>query len=99
MQIDVRSEIAGDDLNILIGDDGSSWLGVETHEVTGDKAKELKLSAERGVVLGKIVPDSPAAKAGLKENDVVTEIKGQRIEGAAQFRRMIREIPAGRTIQ
>ncbi len=99
MQIEVRPEIAGDDLNILIGDDGSSWLGVETHEVTADKAKELKLSAERGVVLGKIVPDSPAAKAGLKENDVVTEINGQRIEGAAQFRRMIREIPAGRTIQ
>src|SRR5260370_629009 len=99
MQIEVRPEIAGDDLNILIGDDGSSWLGVETHEVTADKAKELKLSAERGVVLGKIVPDSPAAKAGLKENDVVTKINGQRVEGAAQFRRMIREIPAGRTIQ
>ena len=72
---------------------------METHEVTADKAKALKLSAERGVVLGRIVPDSPAAKAGLKENDVVTEINGQRVEGAAQFRRMIREIPAGRTIQ
>src|SRR6266481_1904067 len=61
-QIEVRPEIAGDDLNIVIGDDGSSWLGVETH-------------------------------------DVVTEINRQRVEGAAQFRRMIREIPAGRTIQ
>jgi len=87
-QIEVQPRIATDDLNIVIGDDGSSWLGVETHEVTADKAKALKLSAERGVVLGKIVPDSPAAKAGLKENDVVTEINGQRIEGAA-----------GRTIQ
>jgi C-terminal processing protease CtpA/Prc len=98
-QIEVQPKIEMNDMNILIGDDGSSWLGVETHEVTADKAKELKLSAERGVVLGKIVPDSPAAKAGLKENDVVTEINGQRIEGAAQFRRMIREIPAGRSIQ
>jgi serine protease Do len=98
-QIEVLPKIATDDLNIVIGDDGSSWLGVETHEVTADKAKELKLSAERGVVLGKIIPDSPAAKAGLKENDVVTEINGQRVEGAAQFRRMIHEIPAGRTIQ
>jgi serine protease Do len=98
-QIEVMPNIDTDDLNIVIGDDGSSWLGVETHEVTTDKAKELKLSAERGVVLGKIVPDSPAAKAGLKENDVVTEINGQRVEGAAQFRRMIHEIPAGRTIQ
>jgi len=98
-QIQVMPNIATDDLNIVIGDDGSGWLGVETHEVTADKAKELKLSAERGVVLGKIVPDSPAAKAGLKENDVVTEINGQRVEGAAQFRRMIHEIPAGRSIQ
>jgi len=98
-QIEVLPKIETDDLNIVIGDDGSSWLGVETHEVTPDKAKELKLSAERGVVLGKIVPDSPAAKAGLKENDVVAEINGQRIEGAAQFRRMIHEIPAGRSIQ
>ena len=96
---EVLPRVASDDLNILIGDDGSGWLGVETHEVTADKAKELKLAAERGVVLGRIVPDSPAAKAGLKENDVVTEINGQRVEGAAQFRRMIHEIPAGRSIQ
>jgi serine protease Do len=99
MQVEVLPDIETDEGNILFGEEGSSWLGVETHEVTADKAKELKLSAERGVVLGKVVPDSPAAKAGLKENDVVTEINGQRIEGAAQFRRMIHEIPAGRTIQ
>src|SRR2546427_525100 len=100
-QMEVQPKIETDGMNIVIGDDGSSWLGVETHEVTSDKAKELKLSAEppRGVLLGKIVPDSPAAKAGLKENDVVTEINGQRVEGAAQFRRMIHEIPAGRSIQ
>src|SRR6266566_1759366 len=98
-RIEVLPSIENDEFNMVIGDDGSSWLGVETHEVTADKAKELKLSAERGVVLGKIVPDSPAAKAGLKENDVVTEINGQRVEGAAQFRRMIHEIPAGRSIQ
>jgi len=98
-RIEVMPEIAGDDVNVFMGDDGSSWLGVETHEVTSDKAKELKLSAERGVVLGKVVADSPAAKAGLKENDVVTEINGQRVEGAAQFRRMIHETPAGRSIQ
>lgn len=87
------------ELSLLSGDEGASWLGVETHEVTTENAKELKLPAERGVVLGKIIPDSPAAKSGLKEKDVITEINGQRVEGAAQFRRMIREIPAGRTVQ
>ncbi len=101
-QLEVFPALAGDDdddqVSVLL-DDGSSWLGVELHEVTSEIAKELKLAAERGVVLNSIVPDSPAAKAGLKENDVVTEINGQRIEGASQFRRMIREIPAGRTAQ
>jgi serine protease Do len=95
-----RIEVLPDDEQVTIfnSDDGSSWLGVETHEVTGENAKELKLPAEHGVVLGKIIPDSPAAKSGLKEKDVITEINGQRVEGAAQFRRMIREIPVGRTV-
>jgi serine protease Do len=85
------------DVEVFIGD--GSWLGVETNEITADKVKELKLPAERGVLVGKIVPDSPAAKAGLKEQDVITELNGQRVEGTSQFRRMIREIPAGRTAQ
>jgi len=87
-----------DNVQVFVGG-GSGWLGVGVAEVNADKVKELKLPAERGVLLGKIVPESPAAKAGLKENDVVTEINGQRVEGTEQFRRMIREIPAGRTVQ
>ncbi len=100
-QLEAFPQLAGgdDDVKVLLDDEGSSWLGVELREVNGDTAKELKLPAERGVVLSSIVPDSPAAKAGLKENDVVTEINGQRVEGAAQFRRVIREIPAGRAAQ
>jgi serine protease Do len=87
------------DFNVMFGEEGGSWLGVETREVTSDTAKELKLQSERGVVLGRIAPDSPALKSGLRENDVVTEINGQQVEGAMQFRRMIREIPAGRSVQ
>jgi len=93
---EVRAPRAGD-FEFSFGD--GSWLGVETAEVTGEKAKELRLPAERGVVLGKIMDDSPASKAGLKENDVITEVNGQRVEGTAQFRRMIHETPAGRTVQ
>jgi len=79
--------------------EGGSWLGVETQEVSAEKAKELKFSNEHGALIGKVLADSPAAKAGLKENDVVTEINGQRVEGTTQFRRMIREIPAGRNVK
>jgi serine protease Do len=98
-RIEVAPEPGDDDTMVLLGDEGASWLGVESQEITSEKAKELKLPAERGVLLERIVPDSPAAKAGLKDNDVITEINGQRVEGAAQFRRMIREIPAGRSVQ
>ena len=83
-------------ITVFDGDEGPSWLGVETHEVTPEDAKQLKLPAERGVVVAGVTKDSPAAKAGLRENDVITEVNGQRVEGAAQFRRMIHEIPAGR---
>jgi serine protease Do len=89
----------GDDDVQVIVNRGSGWLGVGISEVTSDKVKELKLPAERGVLLGKIVPESPAAKAGLRESDVITEVNGQRVEGTEQFRRMIREIPAGRAAQ
>src|SRR5258707_8254906 len=83
----------------VVMDDGRSWLGIETQEVTSDSVKDLKLPAERGVVVARIAPDSPAAKAGLKEKDVITEVDGQRIQGATQFSRMIHEIPSGRIIE
>jgi C-terminal processing protease CtpA/Prc len=98
-RIEVMPEPGDENTMVMLGDDGASWLGVESQEISPEKAKELKLPAERGVLLERIVPDSPAAKAGLKDNDVITEINGQRVEGAAQFRRMIHEIPAGRAAQ
>jgi len=100
-QLEAFPALAGDDDGSfgLLDGEGASWLGVELREVTSETAKDLKLPAERGVVVSSVVPDSPAAKAGLKANDVVTEINGQHLEGAVQFRRMIREIPAGRTVQ
>src|ERR1700677_927402 len=87
---------------ILISTDeegGPSFLGIEAREVTPENVKQFKLQAEHGVVVGRVAPDSPASKAGLKETDVITEVDGERVEGATQFRRMIREIPAGRTVQ
>jgi serine protease Do len=87
-----------DDFQVFVSS-GGAWLGAGISEVSADKVKELKLQAERGVVLGKIVPESPAAKAGLKESDVITEINGQHVEGTEQFRRMIHEIPSGRSVQ
>jgi len=90
---------ANQGFEMALEDEGGSWLGVETQEVTAEKAKDLKLSAERGVLIGKVLEESPAAKAGLKDGDVVTEINGQPVEGTVQLRRIIRETPAGRTLR
>jgi serine protease Do len=93
-------EILGQDPDVLVmsSDDGSGWLGVEISEVTAEKAKDLKLAGVRGVIVMDVEPDSPAAKAGLKENDVITQYDGQAVEGTVQFRRLVRETPAGRTV-
>ncbi|HEX2711352.1 MAG TPA: PDZ domain-containing protein [Candidatus Acidoferrales bacterium] len=88
-----------DDMQVFgLGDD-RGWLGVTVAEVTAEKVKELKLPAERGVLVVDAEANGPAAKAGLRANDVITELNGQRLEGTAQFRRMIREIPTGRAAQ
>jgi serine protease Do len=79
-------------------DEASGWLGVEIAEVTSENAKDLKLSAVRGVVVKDVEPDSPAAKAGLKDDDVITQYDGQVVEGTVQFRWLVRETPAGRTV-
>lgn len=93
-------EVLGQDPDVLVmsSDDGSGWLGVEIGEVTAEKAKDLKLSAVRGVVVMDVEPSSPAAKAGLKDNDVIMQYDGQTVEGTVQFRRLVRETPAGRTV-
>ena len=85
--------------NLMISTDGDGgWLGVEIAEVTPDNSKDLKLAAVRGVVVKDVEPDSPAGKAGLKENDVITQYDGQTVEGTVQFRRLVRETPAGHTV-
>jgi len=91
-------EVQGPSVFTSNDEDGSGWLGVEIGEVTAEKAKDLKLTAQRGVVVMDVEPDGPAAKAGLKENDVITQYDGQVVEGTVQFRRLVRETPTGRTV-
>jgi len=83
---------------VLSSTDEGGWLGVEIAEVTAEKAKDLKLSSVRGVIVDGVEPDSPAAKAGIKEKDVITQYDAQPVEGAVQFRRLIRETPPGRSV-
>ena len=73
-------------------------MGVLVGDVDSDSAPKLKLKEVRGAVITLIDHDAPAAQAGLRVNDVVLEVNGQAIEGAEQFGRILREIPAGRKV-
>ena len=77
---------------------GSSYLGVQTQDVTADRLGLLHLKEERGVEITTVDQDAPASKAGLKEHDVILSVNDQKIESVEQLKRVIREIPAGRTI-
>jgi serine protease Do len=79
--------------------ESGGWLGISIEEVSADKAKELKLPGVYGVLVTQVGSDSPAAKAGLKNGDVITDYNGQRVEGTIQFRRLVRETPSGHTAQ
>jgi len=75
-----------------------SYLGVDTRDITPDRLSDLHLKEERGVEITMVDQDAPAGKAGLKEHDVILTVNGENVQSVEQLRRMIREIPPGRTI-
>lgn len=82
----------------LLGHSSQGYLGVLVSDVDNDSANKLKLKEARGALITLIDHDAPAGQAGLRVNDVVLELNGQRVEGAEQFGRMLREVPAGRKV-
>ena len=77
---------------------GSSYLGVDTRDVTKDRLSSLKLNKEEGVEVTMVDQDAPAGRAGIKEGDVIQTLNGQAVESVEQLRRMIHEIPPGREV-
>jgi len=71
------------------------WLGVGLADLTPDRVKSLKLSDDQGVEITRIDENSPAAKAGLKEHDVVLEVGNEKIEDSEHFARIIALNPPG----
>lgn len=76
----------------------ASYLGVEINDISNDRAQSLKLKDDRGVEVTEVDQDAPAGKAGLKEHDVILGFNGTPVESAEQFKRLMRETPAGRTV-
>jgi serine protease Do len=75
------------------------FLGIGGLDISPERAKALNLKEERGVEVSSLTENGPAAKAGIKEGDVVLEYNGQPVEGTAQFQRLVRETPPGRQVK
>src|SRR5262245_36871541 len=54
--------------------------------------------AKSGVTVESVTADSPAAKAGLKEGDVITEFDGEKVRSVLQFSRLVRETAPKRSV-
>jgi serine protease Do len=56
-------------------------LGLYFQELTPKLASALGVKVSRGAVVSELVPDGPAAKAGLKRDDVIVALNGKEIDG------------------
>ncbi len=74
-----------------------SWLGVEIQQVTPELAKSLGLPKAEGALVSSITPNSPAAKAGFKQGDVILSFDGHDIEKLRDLPILVAETPADQT--
>lgn len=73
----------------------SGYLGVDLADVDSDKAQALKLKEARGALITLIDHDAPAGQVGLRINDVILEINGEKVANAEEARKRLHEIAAG----
>ncbi len=64
-------------------------LGVVTQDLTPDLAQAFGIKARRGAVVARVFADSAAADAGLRAGDVVVEVNGREVRGAADMRNQV----------
>jgi hypothetical protein len=56
-----------------------TWLGISTHPVDPSLREHLEIQEGFGIQVVEVMPDSPAAKAGLRGNDVLVRLDDQRL--------------------
>ena len=75
------------------------WLGVAVQEVTKDLADSFGLDVPRGALIGSVLKDSPAEKAGLKNGDVITDFNGQQIVYSGDLPLVVGRIPPEKNVK
>ena len=75
------------------------WLGARLQSVTPEIAESLGLRLPSGALVASVVPNSPAARAGLKSSDLIVAVDGQTIEDPNAFDYRFATHPLGGTSQ
>ncbi|HSE92892.1 MAG TPA: Do family serine endopeptidase [Methylomirabilota bacterium] len=65
------------------------WLGVSIQPLTPELAKSFGAKTDKGVLVSDVVPDSPAAKAGVQPGDILLEFEGRKMEGPGDLQRAV----------
>ncbi|NDO81412.1 serine endoprotease [Citrobacter sp. NCU1] len=73
-------------------------LGILGTELSSELAKAMKVDAQRGAFVSQVMPNSSAAKAGIKAGDVITSLNGKPISSFAALRAQVGTMPIGSKI-
>ncbi len=82
-----------------------TYLGVYVTEITAEIAKNYNLPVSEGAYIysssnySAVVSGSPAAKAGLRDKDIVTKVNGVSVGAAGSLTNLIGEYKPGDTVQ
>lgn len=67
------------------------YLGVQTEDISKENFSKYGLSTVRGVGVDKVVENSPAAKGGLQNGDVILKFEGEEVGSVRKLTRLIGE--------
>lgn len=74
------------------------WLGIQIQDLTSDMAEYLGLPDNKGALVAKVIKDSPADKAGIKERDVVKNFDGNIIEDSKDLLNRVMHTEVGKEV-
>jgi serine protease Do len=75
------------------------WMGAEVQSVTSDIAEGLGLKNAGGAIVANVQNNSPAAKAGLKTGDVITQVSGEPIKDSKELIKKIQAMAPGSSLE
>jgi serine protease Do len=74
------------------------YLGVQVQGLTPEVAARLGVPGKSGVVIAKVMPGAPAAKAGMQDGDVLTDVAGQAVKDPRSLQRIVAGLPTGKQV-